>query len=443
MTRNPAAAEPVFERYSLPQGLASTAVWAIAEDRSGRMYFGTGRGLDRLEVGTGRIRHFGTGDGLAGALVTDLHHRSPRPDLDRHQHRRVAAGAGSAGRRRAVRHGAADACARRRGRAAVPERGTPRLSGLTLDPSRPELLIEFVVPGERGRRYEYRLGQADARWTILADDRSLTLAHLAAGSYHLFVRTSAVDGKPSGPAAQIDFEVLRPIWQRPWFALSSLGAAGLVLFGLQRARMNRILGLERIRRQVALDLHDDIGSGLAQITVLNEVAKRDAQPAVAGLLDESAGVARRMRESMSDIVWAVDPRRDTVSDLVQRMRQAAFDVLQPLGLRVAFSAPEDRVLAGIALAPDRRKHLLLILKEAITNIARHAGASSVQIVLSLEHRRLRLRVTDDGRGFDPAVSAQGTGLHSFRTRAGEIGGTVSIESSPGGGTTLDVTAPIA
>jgi ligand-binding sensor domain-containing protein/signal transduction histidine kinase len=443
LTRNPAAPEPVFERYSLPQGLASTAVWAIAEDRSGRMYFGTGRGLDRLDVGTGRVRHFGTGDGLAGALVTDcltdrngriwiatstgvslLAPETPAPD--------VPSATVLLTRVRAAGE-----------ELALPERGTPRLSGLRLDPARPDLLIEFVVPGERGRRYEYRLGGADSPWALLSTDRSLTLAHLSAGSYHLFVRTSAVEGKAPGPAAQIDFEVLRPVWQRPWFAVSTLGAAGLVLFGLHRARMNRLLGLERIRRQVALDLHDDIGSGLAQITVLNEVAKRDAAPSVAGLLDESAGVARRMRDSMSDIVWAVDPRRDTLSDLVQRMRQAAFDVLQPQGLRVTFSAPEDRVLVGVALAPDRRKHLLLILKEAITNIARHAGASSVQIVLSLEHRRLRLRVTDDGHGFDTSASAQGTGLHSFRTRAGEIGGKVSIVSSPGGGTTLDVTAPIA
>jgi signal transduction histidine kinase len=125
------------------------------------------------------------------------------------------------------------------------------------------------------------------------------------------------------------------------------------------------------------------------------------------------------------------------------MRQAAFDVLQRQGLRVSFSAPDDRVLAGVALAPDRRKHLLLMLKEAITNIARHAGASSVDIALSLEHKRIRLRVADDGRGFDPAVASDGNGLRSFQTRAAEIGGEATVRSSPGAGTTLDVTAPLA
>ena len=201
--------------------------------------------------------------------------------------------------------------------------------------------------------------------------------------------------------------------------------------------------MERVRRQVALDLHDDVGSGLSRIAVLAEVAKRDAAPAAVSLLDEAAGVARAMRESMSEIVWAIDPRRDTLADLVHRMRETAFNLLGPQGLRVTFAAPEDDTLSGVGLAPDRRRHLLLILKEAVTNIARHARATTVHIDLALHHHRVTLRIRDDGAGFDPSSSTGGTGLHSFRSRAAEIGGTLTIESSIGRGTTIEIAAPLA
>jgi signal transduction histidine kinase len=443
VTRNSGAAAPAFERYGVEQGLASNSVVAIAEDASGRIYLGTSRGLNRLDVATGRVRHYGTKDGLAGPRVTDcLRDRAGRIWISTStglsllvpEPPSTHADPGQVLFTR-VRAGGEDL--------AISERGTSRLPGLSLDPARPELTVEVVVPGTRGLRYEYRLRDSEDRWSPVPDDRLLTLPRLSSGQYSLSVRAASSDGDSYGAPATLRFEVLRPLWARWWFIASASGVAGLVLFGAHRLRVRQILAVERIRRQVALDLHDEMGAGLAQIAVLNEVAKRDAVGAVSGLLTESAGVARELRESMSDIVWAVDPRRDTLADLVQRMRQAAFDVLQRQGLRVSFSAPDDRVLAGVALAPDRRKHLLLMLKEAITNIARHAGASSVDIALSLEHKRIRLRVADDGRGFDPAVASDGNGLRSFQTRAAEIGGEATVRSSPGAGTTLDVTAPLA
>jgi signal transduction histidine kinase len=196
--------------------------------------------------------------------------------------------------------------------------------------------------------------------------------------------------------------------------------------------------IERIRRQIAADLHDDIGAGLCQVAMLSEVLKRDASWPGAKRLSEIAGLARSMRDSMSDIVWAIDPRRDRLSDLVARMRQTALRSLPMDDVRVEFRAPEPAAMAGIALAPDRRRHLLLILKEAVTNIARHAEATRVDIDLSIEGRDLMLNIRDDGRGFDLDRESDGHGLPNLRRRTAELRGRIAIASSPGRGTEVEL-----
>jgi signal transduction histidine kinase len=206
--------------------------------------------------------------------------------------------------------------------------------------------------------------------------------------------------------------------------------------------VSRVLVLERLRRQIATDLHDDVGSGLTEIALLSEVVRRDAGAASHARLATVASLARSLRESMSDIVWAVDPRRDRLADLVDRMRQVAFNMAEADGIRVDFEVPGADELARIDLTPDRKRHLLLAFKEAMTNVARHSGGSRARVALKLAGRRLVLSVADDGRGFDPAASAAGVGLASLRRRAAEIGGSLDLDSAKGSGTTLRLEVPV-
>jgi signal transduction histidine kinase len=179
------------------------------------------------------------------------------------------------------------------------------------------------------------------------------------------------------------------------------------------------------------------------VAILSEVARREAPPAAAALMAETASLARAMRESLSDIVWAVDPRQDRLSDLVHRMRQVACNALETDGLQVDFRAPADEAIARITLPPDRQRHLLLIFKEAATNVLRHAQASHVRIDLAVIGGAVRLTVCDDGRGFDYARrNGDGQGLRSLERRASELGAHLAIESSAGSGTTIRVTMPL-
>jgi signal transduction histidine kinase len=308
---------------------------------------------------------------------------------------------------------------------------------------RRELFARFEavdLASGRALRFEHRLEGADGGWSAPEPGSTVSYAGLARGRYALSMRAIAPDGRRSA-AATVRFEVLAPWWQRPWaVALGLLGVAAAGALA-HRARVARTLALERMRTQIATDLHDDAGANLAQIAILAEVARQGAPAGDASLLTDVAELARATRRSIADLVWAVDPRRDTLLDLVQRVRGVATNLFES-GARLDFRAPPSEALAAIELDPSARRHLLFLLQEALNNASRHAGARAVEVAFELAPGRLRVRLHDDGRGFDPGAPTEGHGLASMRRRARSMGAAFSLESAAGRGTTLDLDVPL-
>lgn len=444
MTADPTAARPQFTRYSMSDGLSSDAVWSLAESPEGLIYLGTGRGLDQLDPATRRVRSFGTDDGLAGNVIADLH-------VDRSGVVWVASMGGIARLDLSfapARHAPVPIYISRVLLAgvthALPERGATHVGELQLEAGARNLRIDFVSPGfqHSGRmRYQYMLEGVDVQWSAPAVEQTINYARLAPGRYRFSVRAVTADGRTSDEPAAVDFVILPPFWSRSWFIATVFAAMFGGVLSVQRLREQRRRGMAAIRRQVATDLHDDVGSGLSQIAILSEVAKRNAGTEAQPALHEVAELARSLRDSMSDIVWAVDPDRDEPLALVERMRQVSFNLLST-GTEVTFQAPDDRTLARTDLGPDRRRHLLLIFKEAITNIVRHARASKVNISLEIAARSLQLIIQDDGVGFDVATRYEGHGLDNLASRSQSIGAAIEIRSRPGAGTAITLTVPL-
>jgi signal transduction histidine kinase len=188
------------------------------------------------------------------------------------------------------------------------------------------------------------------------------------------------------------------------------------------------------------------------MAILSEVVKRQVEDTAGNqsvpLLTEIADSARTLVDSMRDIVWAIDPRRGDLSSMVFRVRQFASDVLEPQKIKLEFHAPSE--LEKIKLDPEQRRHLFLIFKEAINNIARHAECASVSLTIKVSRNRLIVEIRDDGRGFSdmrPQKSlsqggGSGHGLENMQSRAEELGGHLSVDSSPGHGTRLKLMVPI-
>jgi signal transduction histidine kinase len=142
---------------------------------------------------------------------------------------------------------------------------------------------------------------------------------------------------------------------------------------------------------------------------------------------------------MGDIVWAVNPARDTLLDLTLRMRQHADEVFTQRGVELRFHAPDAGV--GVRVGADVRRDLLLIFKEVVNNAARHARCGRVAIELRLERSGLVLAISDDGVGFDTSVAGAGQGLVSIRRRAKRMNGMLAIASGHGTGTSVVLTVP--
>ena len=208
--------------------------------------------------------------------------------------------------------------------------GESNIPRFQLEPAQNQLQIEFFGLGADGAeelRYQYRLEGADRDWSAPTRQRNVNYASLSSGGYRFVVRAVAADGTLSDEAT-VAFAILPPLWQRWWFVtLTGLSiAAGAYSF--YRARVRRLLELERVRTRIATDLHDDLGSNLSQIAIQSEVllmgvGRKD--PSMAKLLSNITTTANESVEAMSDIVWAINPTGDSLEDLIRRMRRFASD----------------------------------------------------------------------------------------------------------------------
>lgn len=223
---------------------------------------------------------------------------------------------------------------------------------------------------------------------------------------------------------------------------------------LQKAREERIAELQRVRSRIATDLHDDIGSSLTQITLFSEIARqRERENGKVGEpLDTISNVANELVETMSDIVWAINPKKDHLQDLTQRMRRFAANVLTAKEIEMTFRTPASEI--EIPLGANIRREVFLIFKETVNNIVKHSEATEAEIVFSTENHFLTIHFKDNGKGFDQSDKISengnhdwkklrgGNGLNNMKKRARELGGNYEIRSEKGKGTTVILKIPL-
>jgi len=442
---DPDAEQPRIAHYGRREGLGSEAVVCLAEGSGGEIWIGTRNGVDRLEPASGSVRHFDTASGLINNGVISM-----RADAAGKVWLATAGGASTLDVRTVpppspltLRITALSAG----GRAyAVPELGTTGLSGVRLPVGVRDVGISYtgitLVAGEVVR-YRHRIGGGE--WSAPAPERRLQLAGLSPGRLRLEIRAVRSDGAESEPAA-VDLVLPPPLWRRPWAIGLEILLPGSLLALAWRARWHQRVELERVRARIASDLHDELGLSLSRIAVLSEVARRKAArgtDAGAAELQEIGEEARDLIDATSDMAWALDPASDDLPSLLARLRRMAADVFDGSGVSLTFTGPEST--AAIPLGAEQRRHLYLILKEAIHNAARHARPRRVEVRVELEGGTISAEVRDDGAGFLSGGDAglAGHGLTGMARRAEALGGRLGVESRPGGGTTVRVAAPLA
>ena len=445
VTMDPTAEHPKFINYSVHSGLSSTSLESIAEDDLGRIYL-TGKGLDRLDPLTGQVRHFTIADGLAGTVL-------PQVFKDHLGNIWIASSTGLSKLNPRIERAPSAAPTVYFSHLQIagddfplPETGAGRVGPIELPAARNNLLVEFVgldFQGENGLHYQYKLEGVDRDWSAPDEQRSVNYARLAPGSYRLLVRAINSAGRANDVPSVLEFRILPPFWQRWWFILlfTLLVASGI--YKLYQYRVRRLLQLERVRTRIATDLHDEIGSNLSLMAMIGDLARRQMpseESQVARWLAVIANTSRESVDSMSDIVWVVDPSRDRLTDLTVRMRRVVDDVLTARDIAFNFVAPGET--DDLKLGANTRREVFMIFKESINNLARHSQCTRADIAFKVENGRLFLQVSDNGRGFDAAYPRDGNGLASMRRRASNLGGEFEIQSSPSSGTTVTLRVPL-
>jgi signal transduction histidine kinase/ligand-binding sensor domain-containing protein len=455
---NLASGAPTERLYSTADGLSSIHVQFITEDAAGKIYFVTSRGMDVLEPDSGKVKQYTLADGLAAA-GTGVGWRDGNGDIWLGVSRGLSRFTPEIDRPLVpppVFIGAVRIAGKAQPISAL---GETEIAGLTLEPDQSNLQIDFyglnLTSGD-ALRYQYKLEGADDDWiTLPPEQRSVNLSR-AAGNYKFLVRAVTLEGSMSVVPASVSFTILRPVWQRRWFLLLlALFVVGLIYL-LYRYRLQKLLELEKVRTRIATDLHDDIGASLSKIAILSEVVHQriaPVAPADAEInepLEEIAGTSRELVDSMSDIVWAINPERDHLSDLIQRMRNLAGELTEfaDIGLRVHLSGIEAD--ANLPLGADLRREIYLIFKETINNLVRHSASEMAEVSFAVENDNLVITVKDDGQGFSTVTNGNGAngatrggnGLPNMKRRAANLGGSYEIASEVGRGTTAVLRVPL-
>jgi len=316
-------------------------------------------------------------------------------------------------------------------------------------------VVEFVISppggGRAGATLEHRLVGIDDAWSPTPADGSVRYSRLPAGDHALELRSVDAQGRRSAAVAATRFAVPPRWWERGWVragfvtgvaAVAALGGLSLASRRARRRldRLEREAAVERERARIARDIHDEVGTSLTQVALLAELALGDADPtAAAGRLAEVVRISRRTVTSIDEVIWSVNPANDSLPGLLEHLAQSVLDTLGPLGVACAIELPE--AVPPLAAPAEFRRDVLLAVKEACANVAKHAAAGAARFTAEVHCDRLRLALADDGVGLPEALPA-GDGLANMRRRAGGLGGSCIIERRRGGGTVVTLEVPL-
>jgi len=302
--------------------------------------------------------------------------------------------------------------------------------------------LDFTVPGKN--RYAYMMEGFDNDWIFSGKRRFVTYTNLDPGEYIFRVKGSNNDGVWNEKGTSVIIRILPPLWKTWWFISLLFILAGIIIASIIYSRVKHLLDIERLRTKLAADLHDNIGSSLTEISILSEVISKKIKTEDEGIkksLNMISNSSRNLIDNMSDIVWLVNPKRDSLYDLILRLRDTYSELSSYTS--ISFRSENIKSLEKVSLKMEHRQHLYLIFKEAINNCITHSNCNEITLDAVVKGSKLHMTLKDNGKGFDISkISNVGNGLNNIKERAKMIGGKLNISSGIGEGTMVQFVGDI-
>lgn len=277
--------------------------------------------------------------------------------------------------------------------------------------------------------YEYRLSGHNEEWQLTREN-IINYPALSPGDYILEIRAYNADGTQSIKTAGFAFTILPPFYFQAWFILLVVFfITGLVIFYIRYFNVTKQVDIEKMRVQIASDLHDDVGSSLTELALQTDFLQTGTlDPQVRETLKQIGEQSRKIVSSLDDIVWSIDSRNDTAGDLTDRMQDYVNQIFVNGNIEVIYNFGQLKM--DQKLPVDIKENLYLIFKESVNNIAKHSDADKVDIFMLFDGRDYELKVSDNGTKRDKNKKT-GQGLRNIKMRADRISADIQIDADEG------------
>jgi len=287
--------------------------------------------------------------------------------------------------------------------------------------------LSFASPSQI--LYEYRLSGLEDEWQTTRS-RTVRYTSLPPGDYSFRIRAYNADGIRSTEEARFEFVINQPVWLQWWFlALTGLAVIGLIVFYYRHFRAKKQIDIERMRVQIASDLHDDVGSSLTELALQTDFLQAgEVSDELRDTLKQLGDQSRKIVTSLDDIVWSIDARNDTAGDMTDRMQDYVNQIFRSGSPEVYYHF--DNLEMDDRLPVNIKENIYLIFKESVNNIAKHSNADRVDITFAYDGKDFKLKITDNGTTSNGSRKS-GQGLRNIKLRSERIGADAVIKNGEG------------
>ncbi|MDG7050774.1 MAG: hypothetical protein JRZ94_06190 [Nitrososphaerota archaeon] len=429
--------------YSTQHGLPNNVIYGILEDKGKNLWLSTNLGLTRFSPSKETFRNFDAADGLAGNEFNQASFFQLRngtmlfggvngltlfhPDSVQ-ENKQVPA---------VILIGL-----RILGKSATLDSNVSAQRRFLFSHEQNVITFEFaafsyILPHKN--KFAYMMDGFDRDWISSGVSREATYTNLEPGEYTFRVKASNHDGIWNEVGCSVHVVIMPPYWKTWWFRSGIVFAIAGIIAGFVFYRIRQLLAIERLRMRIASDLHDAIGTGLTEISIMSEVGakKHRTMKAMSVDLTKIGAATRSLAQNLSDIVWLVNPKFDSLADIILQLKKSYDELLLHAGITFKTSSVKD--VESVRFTIEQRKNIYLLLKEAINNSIKHSRCSVIELMITLHDGTIKISVRDDGKGMQPKFTNVGNGLGFMSERAKAIGASFDISSENGKGTTIEFT----
>jgi len=307
-------------------------------------------------------------------------------------------------------------------------------TGITLPYDNAYVKFEFAFanyPLINDNKFKYKLSGLFSNWRTLEKTNELTFTHLPPGEYILEIMYSKDISKQNIKTFKIPIIVSQIFYKKWWFILALVCFFIFFFFCIRKYELYHINKMEELKLKISRDLHDELGSALTGIAIksnllLEKIGINSKQEILTEISDQS----RLAVDALSDIVWAIDSRNNSIQNLSERMESIMYQYLTPLNITYTLKSLQNNKV--LLINQDYRQHVFLIFKEAITNIMKHSNATHVCVSITKDKDNLKLTIKDNGtKIINEYKTLNGNGIKNMKLRAEKINGEIQFIHNKG------------